>query len=1016
VSSLHKDPAWFRQASVLSLVGLISIIILATAEVATAQLPVNPSCSAQGQECLCDNAFEDCRAPLLTLINNETVGIDVSMWFMTDYRYKDAIIAKKKQGVPVRIIIDLQADTNYPANAPIRAAFVNAGIPIRDCTSSLGINHWKAMIFVGQKKLQFSAANFAAGSFSPEPATSPYVNYVDEAIYFTHDESIVYSFMKKFDDHWTDTTAFTNYANISGTPTRNYPDLATYTLNPDLNFVPYQDFENRLRTQVNLENQKIDAVMFRITSAKIPDALIARKAAGVPVRLITDERQYRNPTYFWDSYNADRMFMAGIDIKFKDKTLTDQDMHQKSIVLYSRGLATSSQGGPGPMVEFGSSNWTSKSSNGQREHNYFSRKQWMIDWFIEQFERKWNNLRVDGTPIGETVFKPFTPGFPEAPVYSSPANDALAQSTTPTLKWEGGWWAHKYDIYVSTSPTPTSAPIYSLLDYAPGSATAGVKSTKESITVPVDAGLQPGTTYYWQVRGKTMANKTKLGVVWRFTTAGGVPPPPAPTGLTASPVSSSRIDLAWTDVTGEEGYKIERKLTSVSTWTQIAQLGADVVSYADSSGLSPGTGYNYRVRAFTSGGNSGYSNTATATTPTPTLSDGDVVLYAKNAAITGSKWAAVADATAAGGARISSANLGGATVTTPVAHPADYFELQFTATAGTPYRLWMRGKATSNNGYNDSVWVQFAGAVNGNGTPINIGTTNAEWVNLQDCSGATLNGWGWQDNGYAASPCGFLGPVITFSTSGVQTIRVQVREDGASFDQIVLSPDTYLNVSPGATKTDTVILPEQTSPPGGAPPPPPAPDEADVVLYASKADVTGDAWQVVADSTAAGGARISNANLGAATVTTPVADPADYFELQFTASGDIPYRLWMRGKAVSNNGYNDSVWVQFSDAENSTGVPIDIGTTQAEWVNLQDCSGATLSGWGWQDNGYASTPCGFAGPVIRFATSGVQTLRVQVREDGASFDQIVLSPNTYLNAAPGATKADTVILAEQGAS
>ncbi len=69
--------------------------------------------------------------------------------------------------------------------------------------------------------------------------------------------------------------------------------------------------------------------MFRITSAKIPDQLIKMKQAGIPVRLITDQRQYRNTNYFWDSYNVDRMYMAGIPIKWKDKS-SGQDMHQKS--------------------------------------------------------------------------------------------------------------------------------------------------------------------------------------------------------------------------------------------------------------------------------------------------------------------------------------------------------------------------------------------------------------------------------------------------------------------------------------------------------------------------------------------------------------------------------------------------------------------------------------------------------------------------------------------------------------
>ncbi len=56
---------------------------------------------------------------------------------------------------------------------------------------------------------------------------------------------------------------------------------------------------------------------------------------------------------------------------------------------------------------------------------------------------------------------------------------------------------------------------------------------------------------------------------------------------------------------------------------------------------------------------------------------------------------------------------------------------------------------------------------------------------------------------------------------------------------------------------------------------------------------------------------------------------------------------------------------------------------------------------------------GVLGPVIYFATSGPQTIRIQQREDGLSIDQIVLSPSLFLDAAPGSLHNDVTILSKQ---
>src|SRR5438552_575806 len=99
--------------------------------------------------------------------------------------------------------------------------------------------------------------------------------------------------------------------------------------------------------------------------------------------------------------------------------------------------------------------------------------------------------------------------------------------------------------------------------------------------------------------------------------------PVAPTTLTATPVSGSQIDLAWTDnAPDEDGFRIERcQGLTCSDFLEIATVGANATSYQNSS-LAAGTSYSYRVRAYTAAGTSDYSasdysNTATAVPPLP---------------------------------------------------------------------------------------------------------------------------------------------------------------------------------------------------------------------------------------------------------------------------------------------------------------------------------------------------------------------------------------------------------------
>src|SRR5262249_9407577 len=137
-------------------------------------------------------------------------------------------------------------------------------------------------------------------------------NYTDEIVMFTNDPSLVHSFMSKFDDLWTSTTEFANYANITGPLTRSFP---TYPEDSRLNFPPDQSYRTRAINAYNAESVGIDAAMFRITDASESNAIIAAIKRGVPVRLYTDETEYRNPNRLWDAYNVDMMYHAGAQVR-----------------------------------------------------------------------------------------------------------------------------------------------------------------------------------------------------------------------------------------------------------------------------------------------------------------------------------------------------------------------------------------------------------------------------------------------------------------------------------------------------------------------------------------------------------------------------------------------------------------------------------------------------------------------------------------------------------------------------
>ena len=458
----------------------------------TGALPVRAAAQVQVQvplpERICDPQFEDCRELILNLIRNENIGIDVGFWYMQDARYVTELVKRFAAGVPVRVLMDSRANATYPGNPASLQGLRDAGIPMREKFGE-DILHFKMMLFHGQNMVHFSKANFDPFAYTPHDVN---INYEDEAVFFTDDDRITNSFRRRFDDRWVNTSLFRNYANITGPLSRRYP---LFPIDPAMNFASDSgDFSARVISRVDRETVGIDALVFRVTEDRMTEAMNRAVGRGVPVRLITEPDEYRNPKRIYDSKQVDRMYMGGVQIKIRQHQGL---MHEGLVVL--RGLGE---------VIFGSANWTLASAVFQDEHNYFYNptlgKPWFFAWFAEQFEGKWNH---------PTNFVPFQPLAPGAPVYSSPSNGASGLPSSVTLTWDGGPWSHMYDIYAGPTPDPPlvagNIPL--------GSPDAGVL---ETFTL---SNLQPGTAYYWRIVDRTYANRTQSGVTWSFTTAGTAP-------------------------------------------------------------------------------------------------------------------------------------------------------------------------------------------------------------------------------------------------------------------------------------------------------------------------------------------------------------------------------------------------------------------------------------------------------------------------------------------------------------
>ncbi len=154
-----------------------------------------------------------------------------------------------------------------------------------------------------------------------------------------------------------------------------------------------------------------------------------------------------------------------------------------------------------------------------------------------------------------------------------------------------------------------------------GETYSDIAKLKPNTTSYSDTGLSHSTTYYYGVAAFNDIGSSESNVAFATTKEPQVQKPAAPSGLEPDVVTSSQIDLYWTDnATNEDGFKIYYKkgtdpLIRFSYYGAVKpSLGSGLTVKASVTNLTAETTYSFYVSAYNAAG-SANSSTVTATTP-----------------------------------------------------------------------------------------------------------------------------------------------------------------------------------------------------------------------------------------------------------------------------------------------------------------------------------------------------------------------------------------------------------------
>jgi len=154
-----------------------------------------------------------------------------------------------------------------------------------------------------------------------------------------------------------------------------------------------------------------------------------------------------------------------------------------------------------------------------------------------------------------------------------------------------------------------------------------IKVETTASTSYTDTGLSANTIYYYKVSAYNSAGESSMSSYDYATTSasssgGGGTVPSAPTGVTATALSSSSINVSWSQVSNATSYDVYYEIGSSTTKNFAGNTTS--TSYTH-TGLTASTTYYYYIKAKNSAGSSDYSLIKSVTTLSSSSGGGGTV-------------------------------------------------------------------------------------------------------------------------------------------------------------------------------------------------------------------------------------------------------------------------------------------------------------------------------------------------------------------------------------------------------